>query len=157
MVKIRTKALNVVVPVTYHFTTTATIGGVMNGEVRSIHYLYAADASSVADAYSSAVDVYSSADVVSSTYSLPRQAADEECPWLGQIINSFYSDEELALKFVRLIQHMKPTQITALVNEWIGLKRISGQSCNRDLWRPLHEHGLYMPSEQNWNKQVRRP
>lgn len=157
MVKIRTKTLKVVVPVTYHFTTTATIGGVMNGEVRSIHYLYADEASSAADVYSSAVDVRPSVDVVSSTYSLPKQAAGEECPWIGQIVNSFYSDEKLALQFVGMIKHMKPKQITALVNEWIGQKKISGQSCNRDLWKPLHEHGLYLPSEQNWNKQVHRP
>lgn len=140
------------VEATYQFTTTATIGGVMNGEVRSLQYVYAGEANY------SVVSLYAQTnDEASSVSSFSSQAAGEEYPWLGQIINSFYSDEKLALEFVRMIKHMKPTQITALVNEWIVQKKISGQSCNRDLWKPLHEHGLYRPSEQNWNKQVHRP
>lgn len=86
----------------------------------------------------------------------PIQEAEEECPWIGEILNSFYSDKERALEFVRTIENMKPTQVTALVNEWLRQKKISPCSCHRDLWRPLHEHGLYEPSESNWNRLVGR-
>lgn len=86
-----------------------------------------------------------------------QQRAEKECPWIGEILNSFYGEVELALEFVKMARSMKPIQITGLVNDWIKLKKISDLSCGRHLWKPLHEHGLYMPSEQNWNKQVRRP
>lgn len=85
-----------------------------------------------------------------------HQETEEECPWIGEILNSFYSDKERALEFVRTIENMKPTQVTALVNEWLRQKKISPCSCHRDLWRPLHEHGLYEPSESNWNRLVGR-
>lgn len=86
----------------------------------------------------------------------PIRETEEVCPWIEEILNSFYSDKESALEFVRTIKNMKPVQITALVNDWVKQGKISKLSCGRDLWKPLHKHGLYMPSETNWNKQVRR-
>ena len=67
----------------------------------------------------------------------------------------FYGDEREANNFLNRIQGMKPTQITALVNQLVKEKKLSDLSCHRDLWQVLHDEGLYTKSESNWNQQVR--
>ena len=67
----------------------------------------------------------------------------------------FYGDAEAASTFLENIRGAKPTQVTALVNQWVEAKKISALSCHRDLWSALHGAGLYAPSESNWNQQVR--
>ena len=67
----------------------------------------------------------------------------------------FYGDEENAKEFLMSIKGMKPTLITQKVNQLVKDKVISDISCKRDLWKVLHECGLYDKSESNWNQQVK--
>ena len=66
----------------------------------------------------------------------------------------FFGDETEAQAFLTSIQGMKPTQITDRVNQLAKEKKISEMSKHRDLWRVLHDAGLYDKSESNWNAQV---
>ena len=50
---------------------------------------------------------------------------------------------------------MKPTQITDKVNQLVREKKISDMSKHRDLWKVLHDSGIYDKSESNWNQQVK--
>lgn len=75
--------------------------------------------------------------------------------WIAEILPCFFGIEEAALEFVRLARTVrKPTLITELANAWLKMGRISPMSCKRDLWKPLHEHGVYACSEQNWSQQM---
>lgn len=80
---------------------------------------------------------------------------DEE--WIDEITSCFFGMKENALEFVRMARSMKPKQITDLVNGWLAMDKISKMSFKRDLWKPLHEHGVYKCTETNWNDQVRLP
>ena len=66
----------------------------------------------------------------------------------------FYGNAAAASTFLESIRGAKPTQVTALVNQWVEERKISPLSSHRDLWSVLHEAGLYAPSESNWNQQV---
>lgn len=72
-----------------------------------------------------------------------------------QLAPIFWGDEEKADNFLENIQNMKPKQITELVKNLVFDNEISGMSKGRDLWKVLHENGLYGPSESNWNQQVK--
>lgn len=67
----------------------------------------------------------------------------------------FYGQTEDAKAFLVSIQGMKPTQITDKVNQLVKKKKISELSKNRDLWKVLHDCGIYDKSESNWNQQVK--
>ncbi len=67
----------------------------------------------------------------------------------------FFGQIEETKKFLLSIQGMKPTQITAKVNELVKENKISDLSKNRDLWKVLHNCGIYTPTESNWNQQVK--
>ena len=67
----------------------------------------------------------------------------------------FYGSEEEARAFLKSIQGMKPKQITDKVNQLVGEKKISELSKHRDLWKVLHDCGIYDKTESNWNMQVR--
>ena len=67
----------------------------------------------------------------------------------------FYGQTEDAKAFLVSIQGMKPTQITDKVNQLVKEKKISELSKNRDLWKVLHDCGIYGPTESNWNQQVK--
>ena len=67
----------------------------------------------------------------------------------------FYGQLEDAKAFLVSIQGMKPTQITDKVNQLVSDKKISDMSKHRDLWKVLHDCGLYDKSESNWNQQVK--
>lgn len=67
----------------------------------------------------------------------------------------FYGQIEDAKAFLVSIQGMKPTQITDKVNQLVGDKKISDMSKHRDLWKVLHDCGIYDKSESNWNQQVK--
>ena len=73
---------------------------------------------------------------------------------VNQLKPIFYGSEEEARAFLASIQGMKPTQITAKVNELVNDRKISALSKNRDLWTVLHDAGIYDKSESNWNMQV---
>ena len=67
----------------------------------------------------------------------------------------FYGQVEDAKTFLVSIQGMKPTQITDKVNQLVSEKKISDMSKHRDLWKVLHDCGIYDKSESNWNQQVK--
>lgn len=66
----------------------------------------------------------------------------------------FYGNEQEAEDFLAGIEGMKPKEITAKVNQLVREGKISKLSCRRDLWKVLHDSGLYKPTESNWNQQV---
>ena len=66
----------------------------------------------------------------------------------------FFGNEQDIRDFLAGIQDMKPKQITDRVNRMVRERKISDQSCHRDLWKVLHDFGLYKPTESNWNQQV---
>ena len=80
---------------------------------------------------------------------------DEDKRTLSLLKPIFFGSEEDAREFLSSICGMKPTQITAKVNELVKARKISDKSHRRDLWSVLHECGLYTKSESNWNMQVR--
>ena len=67
----------------------------------------------------------------------------------------FYGQLEDAKAFLVSIQGMKPTQITDKVNQLVSEKKISDMSKHRDLWKVLHDSGIYDKAESNWNQQVK--
>ena len=67
----------------------------------------------------------------------------------------FYGQLEDAKAFLVSIQGMKPTQITDKVKQLVSDKKISDMSMHRDLWKVLHDCGIYDKSESNWNQQVK--
>jgi hypothetical protein len=67
----------------------------------------------------------------------------------------FCGQLEDAKAFLVSIQGMKPTQITDKVNQLVREKKISDMSKHRDLWKVLHDCGIYDKSESNWNQQVK--
>ena len=67
----------------------------------------------------------------------------------------FYGQVEDAKSFLVSIQGMKPTQITDKVNQLVADNKISELSKHRDLWKVLHDCGIYERSESNWNMQVK--
>jgi hypothetical protein len=83
---------------------------------------------------------------------LPDTRADEVIDKLKPI---FYNERTEALKFYKDIKGMKPTQITDKVNQLVSDKKISDMSKHRDLWKVLHDCGIYDKSESNWNQQVK--
>lgn len=85
----------------------------------------------------------------------PKEKETETTGLLLKVKPMFYGDERETNNFLNRIQGMKPTQITALVNQLVKEKKLSDLSCHRDLWQVLHDEGLYTKSESNWNQQVR--
>lgn len=79
----------------------------------------------------------------------------EEDILTSQLKHMFFGSEEETRSFLLEIQGMKPKQITARVNQLVGEKKLSEVSCHRDLWKVLHDCGIYTPTESNWNQQVR--
>lgn len=67
----------------------------------------------------------------------------------------FFGQIEDARDFLVSIQGMKPTQIIEKVNQLVSEKKISDMSKHRDLWKVLHDCGIYDKSESNWNQQVK--
>lgn len=83
----------------------------------------------------------------------PTLSPDEE--WIDELLSCFMGIKENALEFVKAARRLQPKQITSLVNTWVAQRKISELSCKRDLWKPLHAHGIYPCSESNWNSQVK--
>ena len=87
------------------------------------------------------------------------QHVKTKLPPVADVVNLlktiFYGSEENARAFYDSIQGMKPTQITDKVNQLVDEKKISELSKHRDLWKVLHDYGIYERSESNWNMQVK--
>lgn len=90
---------------------------------------------------------------MSSASTSPIPSPDEE--WIDELLSCFMGIKENALEFVKTARRLQPKQITSLVNAWVAQRKISTLSCKRDLWKPLHAHGIYPCSESNWNSQVK--
>ena len=73
---------------------------------------------------------------------------------VGRLKPIFFGVEQGVRAFFADIQNMKPKQITARVTQLVKEGKISKMSCRRDLWKVLHDYGLYDRSESNWNQQV---
>lgn len=67
----------------------------------------------------------------------------------------FFGQIEDARDFLVSIQGMKSKQIIEKVNQLVSEKKISDMSKHRDLWKVLHDCGIYDKSESNWNQQVK--
>lgn len=84
----------------------------------------------------------------------PEQDDERQQELVEKLKPIFFGEETEARAFLTSIQGMKPTQITDRVNQLAKEKKISEMSKHRDLWRVLHDAGLYDKSESNWNAQV---
>lgn len=74
---------------------------------------------------------------------------------VNMIVGCFYGNKEAARQFVETIKGMPQKQIPSYVAELIREKVISNMSYGTDLWRPLHQTGLYSATCQNWTKRVK--
>ena len=83
------------------------------------------------------------------------QLNDQQQDVVEKLKPMFYGQVEDAKTFLVSIQGMKPTQITDKVNQLVREKKISDMSKHRDLWKVLHDCGIYDKSESNWNMQVK--
>ena len=79
---------------------------------------------------------------------------DEEA-LLTKLSPIFYGSEDNAKLFIISIRNMKGKQITDMVNQLIAEKKLSKLSCHRNLYKLLHDAGIYDKSESNWNMQVK--
>ena len=92
-------------------------------------------------------------DVYAALLLLERYQGMEES-LVSKLLSIFYENEQEVKDFLAKIQGMKPKEITAKVNQLVKEGKISKFSCHRDLWKVLHDNGLYDRSESNWNMQV---
>ena len=83
------------------------------------------------------------------------QLNDQQQDVVEKLKPMFYGQVEYAKTFLVSIQGMNPTQITDKVNQLVSDKKISDMSKHRDLWKVLHDCGIYDKSESNWNQQVK--
>ncbi len=81
--------------------------------------------------------------------------SDEEQELINRLKPVFFGEEKDARNFIISIQGMKPTQITNKVNQLVKEGKISELSKNRDLWKILHDCGIYEKTESNWNSQIK--
>ena len=85
---------------------------------------------------------------------MPHASLCKEEALVAALKPIFYGNEQEVRDFLAAIQGVKPKQITDKVNQLVRDRKISKMSCRRDLWKPLHDFGLYKPTESNWNQQV---
>ena len=86
----------------------------------------------------------------------PSAAVDEGQQELVEVLKPmFYGSVGEARAFLQGIQGMKATQVTDRVNQLVTARKLSEISKHRDLWKVLHDNGLYLKSESNWNQQVK--
>lgn len=71
-----------------------------------------------------------------------------------QLAPIFNGDTDSAAEFLLLVKDKKSTDITRLVSLWVKERRILSTHCHRPLWQILHEAGIYLPTEANWNMQL---
>lgn len=95
------------------------------------------------------------ANVTQQTGRQPENLSEKDEEVINQLKPMFFGSEEEAKVFLVNIQGMKATQITDRVNQLVAEKKISDMSKHRDLWKVLHDCGIYDRSESNWNMQVK--
>lgn len=85
----------------------------------------------------------------------PTEPDEQQQEVVEKLRPIFFGDVEDAKAFLVSIQGMKPTQITEKVNQLVRERKISDMSKRRNLWKVLHDCGIYNKSESNWNMQVK--
>ena len=85
----------------------------------------------------------------------PQSLDEQQQEVVDRLKPIFFGIEDDARKFLVSIQGMKPTQITDKVKQLVSKNKISDLSKHRDLWKVLHDCGMYDKSESNWNQQVK--
>lgn len=95
------------------------------------------------------------ANITQYTHEQEAPASEQDANIVAQLKPMFFGNEAEAKSFLASIQGMKPKEITALVNKLVAEKKISDLSCHRDLYNVLHNCGIYMRTESNWNSQVK--
>lgn len=71
-----------------------------------------------------------------------------------QLTPIFNGNADNVREFLLLAKELKSTDITRLVSLWVKEKRICSTHCHRPLWTLLHDAGIYLPTEANWNMQL---
>ena len=74
---------------------------------------------------------------------------------IQELLLVFKGDAANAQSFLSSIRGALPTQVTALVNDLTMQNLIVKELRFKHLWHILNRHGLYAPTLQNWNKQIR--
>lgn len=74
---------------------------------------------------------------------------------IQELLLVFKGDAANAQSFLSSIRSALPTQVTALVNDLTMQNLIVKELRFKHLWHILNHHGLYAPTLQNWNKQIR--
>ena len=82
-----------------------------------------------------------------------KEKEDEVVKMLKPI---FWGSEDEARDFLRSIYSKANTEITDTVVQGVKVKKISYNSCKRDLWKILYENGLYHAKEDNWSKMINK-
>lgn len=68
-------------------------------------------------------------------------------------LSLYFKDEDTARRFLKSVRQMNNTEITTLVNNYHKAGLCTDVSKN--LWKALHDAGLYKPGYTNWNAQVK--
>lgn len=94
------------------------------------------------------------ANITQHTREQEAPASEQEKDIVDQLTPLFFGNEAEAKSFLTSINGMNPREITALVSKLVKERKISDLSCHRPLYKVLHNCGIYMRTESNWNNQV---
>lgn len=79
---------------------------------------------------------------------------DEEL--INSLLNCFYQNRQNVMDYISKIRSIsKNPEIVAYTADLVNQGIISKLSCRNDLWKPLHNKGLYEPQVGTWNKQMK--
>lgn len=96
-----------------------------------------------------------STDQSTSNTQVNAVVAAENADIIKELLLVFKGDAANAQSFLSSIRGALPTQVTALVNDLTMQNLIVKELRFKHLWHILNHHGLYAPTLQNWNKQIR--
>ena len=68
-------------------------------------------------------------------------------------LSLYFKDEDTVRRFLKSVRQMNNTEITTLVNNYH--KAALCTDVSKNLWKVLHDAGLYKPGYTNWNAQVK--
>ena len=85
-----------------------------------------------------------------------RNAGMRGCEFLqaSDWVIVFYSKESPNME-TRFLESIRDSGCRFEVCKLVQAKKISEMSKHRDLWKVLHDCGIYDKSESNWNQQVK--
>lgn len=85
----------------------------------------------------------------------PKAGKDGEDDLADRLKPIFKNDAEKAKDFLHRIQGAKPTAVTALVKQLVKDGVIVEEMKYGELYKLLHDAGLYTCTPSNWNSQVK--